>query len=136
MTQSNKRVAAYIRVASPDQMYYQESLQRVAIENRVKELHLEEPRFFVDLAYSGLNDNRPAFQTLTQEIKSGKVDILLVRDEGRLFRDWILLVDWLDMALWNDVEVIFSGYRLKEDKSLMSFIMSRRITKGLRRAQK
>lgn len=35
---------------------------------------------YVDMGYSGANDKRPAFQNMLEEIKLGKIQVIIVKD--------------------------------------------------------
>lgn len=44
---------------------------------------------YVDDGYTGTNFNRPAFQRMLEDIKSGKINMVITKDLSRLSRDYI-----------------------------------------------
>lgn len=67
-----------------------------SIENQKKIIALwakkHEPpisKFYVDTGYSGSTSHRPAFQQLLQDISSGKIECVIVKDLSRVGRDHI-----------------------------------------------
>lgn len=52
-----------------------------------KEHHFPNPVFFVDDGFSGTNYDRPGFQSMLEQVESGKVGIILCKDLSRLGRN-------------------------------------------------
>ena len=44
---------------------------------------------YVDDGYTGLNFDRPDFQRMLRDIESGKVNMVITKDQSRLERDYI-----------------------------------------------
>lgn len=97
------KIALYIRLSVEDQMKKDESEsiinQRSYLNNfldrndEFKEFSREE---FVDDGYSGTNEKRPAFQKMLEEVKTGQIKIIIVKDLSRFMRDYIVLGDYLE----------------------------------------
>lgn len=51
---------------------------------------------YIDDGYSGTNFNRPAFIQMVEDAKSGKINVILVKDLSRLGRDYIGVGDYLE----------------------------------------
>lgn len=61
--------------------------ESLSIENQksillqyAKEHHFPNPVFFVDDGFSGTNYDRPGFQSMLEQVESGKVGIILCKD--------------------------------------------------------
>lgn len=100
------KIAIYLRLSEEDYKKTDESVsivnQRDYIrsyienDNSLKNSEIEE---YVDDGYSATNTNRPAFLRLIEDIKSGKVGTIIVKDMSRFSRDYILLGDYLSNIL-------------------------------------
>ena len=66
-----------------------------------KKNHFPNIEYYVDDGYSGTNFERPDFQRLMNDIKDGKVGIVITKDLSRLGRNYI--------ETGNFIEVIFPG---------------------------
>lgn len=97
------KIALYIRLSVEDQIKLKESesiiSQRMYLNdylNQNTELrHLERVEY-VDDGYSGTNENRPSYQRLLEDVKSGQVTNIIVKDMSRFLRDYITLGDYLE----------------------------------------
>lgn len=100
------KIAIYLRLSEEDYHKVDESVsivnQRDYIksyiqnESSLKSCEIEE---YVDDGYSATNTNRPSFLRLIEDIKSGKVGTIIVKDMSRFSRDYILLGDYLSNIL-------------------------------------
>ena len=97
------KIALYIRLSVEDQVKETESESIISqrmllneyLDNKEDLKHFE--RFeYVDDGYSGTNENRPAYQRLLEDIKSGKVKNIIVKDMSRFLRDYLSLGDYLE----------------------------------------
>lgn len=96
------KIAIYLRLSEEDYHKVDESVsivnQRdyiksyIQTESSLKSCEIEE---YVDDGYSATNTNRPSFLRLIEDIKSGKVGTIIVKDMSRFSRDYILLGDYL-----------------------------------------
>lgn len=51
---------------------------------------------YIDDGYSGTNFDRPGFRRLLEDMKKGKIDVLLTKDLSRLGRNYIDVGDYMD----------------------------------------
>ena len=59
------------------------------LEKYAKENHFPNPTFFVDDGYSGTNFDRPGWNALLEQIETGRVKTIIVKDMSRLGRDYL-----------------------------------------------
>ena len=87
---TEKITALYCRLSQEDERMG----ESLSIENQksillqyAKEHHFPNPVFFVDDGFSGTNYDRPGFQSMLEQVESGKVSIILCKDLSRLGRN-------------------------------------------------
>ena len=101
------RAAAYLRLSIEDGDKAESNSignQRELIRDFAAErpgLHLVEE--YADDGYTGTNFERPGFKRMMEDIKSGKINCIIVKDLSRLGRNYIEMGKYL--------EQIFSGLR-------------------------
>lgn len=85
--------AAYIRLsredgdkAESDSIANQRNVLRTYLESH-EDLILRD--FYIDDGYSGTSFERPGFKRMMQDVESGKIDCILVKDLSRFGRDYI-----------------------------------------------
>lgn len=97
------KIALYIRLSVEDQIKDKESgsiiSQRMYLNDHLDQhaefKHLERVEY-VDDGYSGTNENRPSYQRLLEDVKSGQITNIVVKDMSRFLRDYITLGDYLE----------------------------------------
>lgn len=75
---------------SSQRMFLQEFVKS---QDDLKNLAMEE---YADDGFSGTNTNRPAFQRLMEDVKTGKVKTIVVKDLSRFMRNYIEAGDYLE----------------------------------------
>ena len=97
------KIALYIRLSVEDQMKKDESEsiinQRYFLNDfldRNDEFKSFKREEYVDDGYTGTNEKRPSFQRMLEEVKSGKINAIIVKDLSRFMRDYISLGDYLE----------------------------------------
>lgn len=87
-----------------------------------KKNHFPNIEYYVDDGYSGTNFERPDFQRLMNDIKDGKVGIVITKDLSRLGRDYLktgyLLEDFFPS---NNVRFIAINDDVDTDKGINDF---------------
>lgn len=120
------KIALYIRLSVEDQLDRNESEsitnQRIFLNDYLdkntefKGIQREE---FVDDGYSGTNEKRPSFQRMLEEVKTGIIKTIVVKDLSRFMRDYIVLGDYLENIFpFMDVRFIAinDGYDSAKEK--------------------
>ena len=88
----NLITAIYCRLSQEDELQGESNsiknqkliLQQYAEQHRFPNIH-----FYVDDRYSGANFNRPDFKRMMNDVESGRVGIVIVKDQSRLGRDYL-----------------------------------------------
>ena len=87
---NDKITALYCRLSQEDERAG-ESLsienQKDILQRFAKEQRFPNPRFFVDDGYSGIDFDRPGFQSMLAEIEAGHVAVVITKDLSRLGRN-------------------------------------------------
>ena len=90
--QKDYKVGIYVRLSKEDSR----SGESVSIENQklmlskhVKEMGWELREIYQDDGFSGTNQNRPAFQRMIVDVKSGFINTILIKDLSRLGRNYL-----------------------------------------------
>ena len=90
--QKEYKVGVYVRLSKEDSR----SGESVSIENQklmltkhVKEMGWELREIYQDDGFSGTNQNRPAFQRMMADVKSGYINTISIKDLSRLGRNYL-----------------------------------------------
>ena len=92
------RVAMYLRLSQDDEKYDKDfkaesnsiSNQRLQIQDYIdKNEEMELAKEFVDDGYSGINFERPAFKKMMEDVITGNINCIVVKDLSRFGRDYI-----------------------------------------------
>ncbi len=96
------KLALYIRLSMEDRFNNDESEsvvnQRLFLRDYIsshKEFKVYSIEEYIDDGYSGTNENRPAFQKMLNDVKSGDIKLIIVKDLSRFMRDYIGIGDYL-----------------------------------------
>ena len=92
------RVAMYLRLSQDDEKYDKDfkaesnsiSNQRLQIQDYIdKNEEMELAKEYVDDGYSGINLERPAFKEMMEDVITGSINCIVVKDLSRFGRDYI-----------------------------------------------
>ena len=92
------RVAMYLRLSQDDEKYDKDfkaesnsiSNQRLQIQDYIdKNEEMELAKEYVDDGYSGINFERPAFKEMMEDVITGSINCIVVKDLSRFCRDYI-----------------------------------------------
>lgn len=75
-------------IAYSDSIVNQKLLINDYIKRRCSEIALY--KFYIDDGFSGLDFERPAFNSMMEDIRKGLIDLVIVKDTSRLGREFIL----------------------------------------------
>ena len=93
-------VAVYARRSFDDQEDYESntiSNQKDFVLDFIKKnnnMHLID--YYCDDGYTGTNFNRPAFIKMMEDVKSGKINTIIVKDLSRLGRNHVLIGNYME----------------------------------------
>ena len=100
------QIAVYIRLSMADEETGRSRDESNSIVNQRSLIHRfldghkelsKYPRTeFVDDGFTGTNTDRPAFQKMIEEIRSGKYSVCITKDFSRFSRDYIEMGDYLE----------------------------------------
>ncbi len=94
------KIALYLRLSRDDKNGNMESM---SIENQRKfllayahENGWEVNEIYIDDGYSGTTFERPGFQRMTEDIKAGKINMVITKDLSRLGRNYVMTGQYTD----------------------------------------
>ncbi len=97
--QINYNVGIYVRLSQED-MRTGESLsienQKMILAKYVNEQGWNTYKIYVDDGYTGTDFNRPAVQQLLEDAKTGKINLIIVKDLSRFGRNYIQIGQYID----------------------------------------
>ena len=91
-TKKTKYTALYERLSRDDEMQGESNSitnQKKYLEEYAKAQGFKNIRHFTDDGYSGVDFNRPGFQSLIAAVEAGEVDIVCVKDMSRFGRNYL-----------------------------------------------
>lgn len=100
----NKKVAIYCRVASKNRIEIKK--QKEILKNYCNENNYEIYKIYIDNGYSGLDDNRPNYNKLLNDLKKNMFDTIIVRDMSKLGRSIIKLEKVIKLLENNNCNLI------------------------------
>ena len=92
MSRTSKITALYERLSRDDDLTGESNSitnQKQYLEDYARRNGFENIRHFTDDGFSGVNFNRPGFQSLIKEVEAGNVETLIVKDMSRLGRNYL-----------------------------------------------
>lgn len=100
----NKKIAIYCRVASKNRVEIKK--QKEILKNYCNENNYEIYKIYIDNGYSGIDDNRPNYNKLLNDLKKNVFDTIIVRDMSRLGRSFIKLEKVIKLLENNNCNLI------------------------------
>lgn len=102
--QKKSRVAIYCRVGPYDQATMQDQKERLYLVSQ--EHYIDGIAVYSDNQYSGLNLDRSGYNRLDDEIRKGKIRMLIVSSTSRIIFDPFIASDWMDKIKKAGVKLI------------------------------
>ena len=94
----NLNTVGYIRISVSDtNESHSIENQKLIIEQWGEQHQIPVARYYIDDGYSGTSFNRPAFREMTQDIRSGTIGCVVVKDFSRLGRDYITIGYYIEV---------------------------------------
>lgn len=123
----NKVAALYIRTNCNDSagIRYNIDLQRKLLEDYCKNNHIENIVEYIDIGRSANDKDRKAFQQMIQDIKNKKINIVIVKDMARLFRNPIEAKFFLEENFMLDVKIKSLDNSIEELKKCEKTFMNK-----------
>lgn len=117
---NNKVVGLYMRTNATDDVAIDNSIHK---QTRILEQYCNENNIlniieYVDISKSGLSKDRKALQQMINDIKSQKINTIIVTDVTKLFRNPMDIGKLLLENYMKDIEIISLDYSLEGFKSL------------------
>ena len=91
-TEAKWKAGVYARLSVSDNRVYGESLiyqLKLAQEALLSKADISFVKNYVDDGYSGMHFNRPAFQSMLEDLKCGIINCVIVKDVSRIGRDYL-----------------------------------------------
>ena len=101
-----EKVGIYIRNNSMAEI----SLTEIMKEKEMLDKYCNENAYniikeYIDQGYSALDNNRPALNKMLDDIKTGEIDVIVVRNIATLFREPIDMVNMLEQDFMEDIQI-------------------------------
>lgn len=112
----NKKVAIYCRVASKNRVEIKK--QKEILKNYCNENNYEIYKIYIDNGYSGIDDNRPNYNKLLNDLKKNIFDTIIVRDMSRLERSNIKLEKVIKLLENNNCNLICLNEDINSKKAV------------------
>lgn len=112
----NKKVAIYCRVASKNRVEIKK--QKEILKNYCNENNYEIYKIYTDNGYSGIDDNRPNYNKLLNDLKKNIFDTIIVRDMSRLGRSIIKLEKVIKLLENNNCNLICLNEDINSKKAV------------------
>ncbi|WP_241531295.1 recombinase family protein [Ligilactobacillus ruminis] len=114
-----KITALYERLSRDDEQQGESngiSNQKKYLEDYAKQNGFRNIRHFTDEGYSGTNFNRPGFKEMLEEVKSGNVESIIVKDLSRFGRNYLQVGFYTEM-LFPEKKVRFIAINSNVDSA-------------------
>ncbi|MBT0877779.1 recombinase family protein, partial [Campylobacter coli] len=114
-----KITALYERLSRDDEKQGESnsiSNQKKYLEDYAKQNGFRNIRHFTDDGYSGTNFNRPGFKEMLEEVKSGNVESIIVKDLSRFGRNYLQVGFYTEM-LFPEKKVRFIAINSNVDSA-------------------
>ena len=142
------KAGAYLRLSRDDERDGESMSienQRYYLTSYIHEHGWELVDTYIDDGYTGLNFNRPDFQRMISDVKSGRINLVVVKDLSRFGRNYIQMGEYTDylfpavgcrfIALNDGVDTQSGNNDIMPFKNLFNEFYSRDISKKVKTAK-
>ena len=120
--------ALYCRLSSDDDLQGESNSitnQKAMLQSYAENNGFGNIQFYVDDGYSGTNFNRPDFVRMIDDVKAGKIGVVITKDLSRFGRDYLMTGQYIEMIL-PDYNVRYIAVNdsvdtLRSDNEMMVF---------------
>lgn len=138
----NYKAGAYLRLSRDDERDGESMSienQRLILTAYIKEHGWNLVDTYIDDGYTGLNFERPSFQRMIDDVKNGRINLVIVKDLSRFGRNYIQFGEYTDylfpslgcrfIALNDSVDTLNENNDIMPFKNLFNEFYSRDISK-------
>lgn len=142
------RAGQYLRLSRDDERDGESMSienQRSILSDYIRERGWELTDTYIDDGYTGLNFDRPGFRRMIEDVKSGRINIVVVKDLSRFGRNYIQMGEYTDylfpsvgcrfIALNDGVDTRNENNDIMPFKNLFNEFYSRDISKKVKSAK-
>ena len=120
--------ALYCRLSSDDDLQGESNSitnQKAMLQSYAENNGFGNIQFYVDDGFSGTNFNRPDFVRMIDDVKAGKIGVVITKDLSRFGRDYLMTGQYIEMIL-PDYNVRYIAVNdgvdtLRNDNEMMVF---------------
>ena len=94
--------ALYCRLSNDDDLQGESNSitnQKAMLQKYAEDNGFRNIQFYIDDGYSGTNFNRPDFIRMIDDVKAGKVGVIITKDLSRFGRDYLMTGQYIEIIL-------------------------------------
>lgn len=120
--------------------------QRAMLEKYCREQNIRVFDTYIDDGYTGLNYDRPAFQRMIDDIKSGIINMVITKDLSRLGRDYIQTGHYTEMffpqhgvryiALNDSIDTLHDNNDIAPFKNILNDMYAKDLSRKVKTAKR
>ena len=127
----NKITALYCRLSQDDMLAGESNSitnQKEILLKYAQDNHFPNPQFYVDDGWSGTNFNRPDFMRMIDDMKDGKIGIIITKDLSRLGRDYLMTGQFVEIIFpEHDIRYIAINDNVDTQRSVDDMMVFRNV---------
>ena len=128
---TNKITALYCRLSQDDMLAGESNSitnQKEILLKYAQDNHFPNPQFYVDDGWSGTNFNRPDFMRMIDDMKDGKIGIIITKDLSRLGRDYLMTGQFVEIIFpEHDIRYIAINDNVDTQRSVDDMMVFRNV---------
>ena len=127
----NKITALYCRLSQDDMLAGESNSitnQKEILLKYAQDNNFPNPQFYVDDGWSGTNFNRPDFMRMIDDMKEGKIGIIITKDLSRLGRDYLMTGQFVEIIFpEHDIRYIAINDNVDTQRSVDDMMVFRNV---------